>query len=99
MNVPIIRLEIAGMQHTVQVALQEYAAKMDTDINAALASAMTPARIAAVIDTEAKKAIERCIAEEIVRFFTCNGDGQKFIRRQVDKLLRDRVNAMEGGLL
>jgi len=90
MNLPIFRLEIEGMKHAVSVALSEYAAKMDADIQGAIERYMTPENISAVIHDAAQKAIDETIKKEIAGFFAY-GRGQRFIAAKVKERLEESM--------
>ncbi len=90
-NIPIIRLEIEGMKHTVHQCLSEYAARMDSDVQAAIDEALTPENIRAIIRAAASREIKDAIESEIHRFFTYDPTGAKFIRDAVDVELKERV--------
>lgn len=93
-GIPIIRFEVENMRHTVTLALSEYVAKMDADIQAAIARAMTPERISAAIQDAAAKEIEHAIQGEISNFFRF-GRGRDMVKKAVTETLDRR--ATEGG--
>jgi|SRR6185437_14008987 len=98
MNIPIIRLEIQGMQHTVMTALTQYAAKMDADIQAAVSEAITEEKVIALIKKTADEEINRCIANEIREFYS-RGAGMQAVRRAVNATLNEKAKFMqENGL-
>lgn len=78
MNMPIIRFEIQGMQHTLSVALSEHIAKMDTDIQEAIKRACTPKYIQQIIDEEVRNNLDIVMRDSIRNFFT-RGEGRKTI--------------------
>jgi hypothetical protein len=83
---PIIRLEIEGMKHSVAVALTEYAARMDADVQAAIERACEPHRLVEAIQVAASKAIDDTIKSEIDTFFRY-GDGRRAIKAAVEAQL------------
>ncbi len=85
---PVIRLGIEGMKHTTQQCLSEYAARMDSDVQAAINAAITSENIAKVITETTAREVKLAIESEIHRFFTYDREGAAFIRRAVDTELR-----------
>jgi len=88
---PVIRLEVAGMKHTVMVALQKYAAEMDADVQRAIAAALTPEHVLSVISREVQVHMDSAIREAIESFFRYNGKGAEFIRRAVHERLAQQL--------
>lgn len=88
-GVPIIRFEVEQMRHAVTLALCEYAMKMDADIQAAVAAAMTPENVSRAIQEAASKEIEHAIQGEISNFFRF-GKGREAIKKAVTETLDRR---------
>lgn len=78
----IIRLEVEGMKHSVQVALSEYALQRDADIQKAIEHACSPANLARIIEDAARKAITECVADEMRRHFQY-GPGRDAVREVI----------------
>jgi len=95
MNLPIIRLEIEGMRHTVMACLSEYAAKMDADVQNAVAEAITPENIGRIIRESAAREVKSAIESEIHRFFSYDPVGATFIREAVNVELRERLERLQ----
>lgn len=89
MTYPMIRLEIQGMKHAVQVALSDYAAKMNSEIQAAIEAACTAQHITAIIEETARREVDSAIRQEIERFFRY-GDGRETIKAAVAAMLAKR---------
>jgi hypothetical protein len=89
-STPIIRLEVEGMKHGILVALSEYAAKVDADIQAAVERYCQPENIARVVQAAAERSIDIAIKEEIDRFFRF-GDGRRAISAAVEEQLKGHV--------
>lgn len=89
-GIPIIRFEVENLRHTVTLALQDYVAKMDADIQAAVAAAMTPENVSRAIRDAASKEIEHSIQREISDFFRF-GNGRKAIKKAVTETLDRRA--------
>ena len=86
----MIRFEVANLRHTVTLALQDYVAKMDADIQAAVAAAMTPENVSRAIQDAASKEIEHAIRGEISEFFRY-GNGRDVIKKAVADTLDRRA--------
>lgn len=82
MNVPIIKLHVEGMKHTVMCALMEHQAKMDASIEAAINAVCTPENIDAVVQRAARSAMEQAIASEVENFFRY-GSGREAVAAAV----------------
>jgi hypothetical protein len=89
MNVPIIRFEIEGMKHTLQVALSQYAAVMDEQMQEAVEASCTVENLQRIIEKSAKQEIECAINEEIRKFYSY-GKGREAIRNAVQLELNQR---------
>lgn len=88
-GVPIIRFEVENLRHTVTLALQDYVAKMDADIQAAVAAAMTPENVSRAIQDAASAEIDLAIKCEISNFFRY-GNGREAIKKAVAETLDRR---------
>jgi len=81
-HVPVIRLTIEGMQHTVAQALVEHATLVNTEIRKQVAKFCSPENIKAVTESLVRNEIERTLKTEIENYFRY-GDGQKAIQAAV----------------
>jgi hypothetical protein len=91
MNIPIIKLEVEGMRHTVMCALMEHQAKMDASIQAAIDAACTPENIDRVVQEAAGRALKEVIQAEVAKFFNW-GPGREVVAAAVKaKLLAGRT--------
>lgn len=54
---PIIRLELSAMKHTIAAALSERALQLDSDIKAAVEAYCTEENLSAVVRAEATRAV------------------------------------------
>ena len=86
--IPLIKLEVEGMRHTMAMALTEYTVRLDETLQAALAAYCTPENLERVIQSETQKVLDRVIREEVQNWFTY-GAGRKAIKEAVEKKLRD----------
>lgn len=89
MNVPIIRLEVEGMRHTMLTALTEHAAKMDYSIQRAVEAYCTPENIDAVVSNAARAALDDAVREEVRAFFRAGRAGRLAVREAVTHWLDD----------
>lgn len=89
MNVPIIKIEIEGMKHTIMHAMTQYIAQMDEDIQNAIERACKPEIIATIIEETARKEISQAVANEVECFYKY-GPGRTAIREAVvNSLLKE----------
>jgi len=89
MNMPIVRLEVEHMKHSIQMACTEYIAKMDADIQAAVERVCTPEHISDVVCRAAKETIDKAVDEE-VRSFYRYGAGREAVRKAVVDTLTEK---------
>ena len=90
MNVPIIRLEVQGMKHSLAVALTEYTLQFDETLQAAIEAYCTPENIERIITYETQKTLDTVIREEVKRWFV-RGEGREVIRAAVEKRLSENT--------
>jgi len=93
MSVPIIRLEVQSMKYTIQTALMEHAAQMDTSIQQAVEAYCTKENIDAVVMKEAREALDMCVKEEVRNFFGYGSAGRKAVREAVHHWLDEMYPA------
>jgi len=89
MNIPIIRLEVEGMRHSISVALSKHTMEMDAMIQDALASYCTPENIAHIIRSETTRALDEVIKQEISNFFYYGAGRRVVVEAVKEKLLRN----------
>lgn len=87
---PVLRLQVEGMKHTIQMAFSEYAAQMDSDVQTAVEKFCAPENLKRVIEEIADKYLEEAIRDEIKRFFR-HGAGKHAIASAVELRLSDSV--------
>jgi hypothetical protein len=87
MNLPIIRLEVEGMKHSMRVALMEHASKVDKSVLAAVEEYCTPQNIDSVVRQAATAALDACVREEVRSFFGHSGNGRIAVREAVQQRL------------
>ena len=84
--IPIIRLEVEGMKHTIAAAMTEYAAQMDADLQKAVEDYCTSGNIANIVRTTAYSVMDQVIREEVRSFFV-HGNGREAIKEAVKQRL------------
>ena len=94
MNVPIIRLEIEGMKHTIMIALAEHVHKIDSDIQAAVAEYCKPDNLSLIVQGIASKAIDEAMESEIEHFFRY-GEGRKQVASAVMQTMAERYGTSD----
>ena len=93
-NIPIVRLTLETMQHSILMAFSDHAAKMDADVQAAVKAMCTPENVARMISEQTNRAIEAAINEQI-RSYYAYGNGARVIKDAVVAHL-DKKHAQEG---
>ena len=89
MNVPIIRLELDNLRHSIQLALSNHSLNIDEQVKKAIDQFATEENLAAIIGAEVRKAISSAVSEEVIRFFRYSGKGREVIRDAVIEYLDD----------
>lgn len=85
-TIPIIRLEVEGMKHTLTTALMEHSALMDEQLRAAIEAYCTPENIARVVQEAARAALDQAIKESVQNFFRF-GPGRSAVAEAVKESL------------
>ena len=94
MSFPVIKIELERMRATLLVALSEYAARMDSDIQTAVDQFCQPDNLKAVIEQVVERELKAAISQEVEQFFRY-GAGRQAISRAVVERLTDRAKWME----
>ena len=89
MNIPIIRLELDNLRHSIQLALSNHSLNIDEQVKKAIDQFATEENLAAIIGAEVRKAISSAVSEEVQRFFMYTGRGRMVIREAVTESLND----------
>jgi hypothetical protein len=85
-NIPVIRLEVQGMKHTMMVALQQYQVNLDADIQQAIADYLTEENVSRVVRESVRSAIELVLREEVLKFYQY-GEGRKMVQQIIQSSL------------
>lgn len=85
-TMPIIRLEVQGMQYAIQHALTQHTAEMDQYIQEAVTQYCKPDNIRAVVLQTATAAIDAAVKSSIEHFFR-HGKGRSAIKEAVEQEL------------
>lgn len=83
MNVPIIRLEVEGVKHSMQIALSQYSAQMDSNIQAAVENYCQEGKLAAVINDAVKTELDAAVRAEVRDFFGYGKAGRKAVKEAI----------------
>lgn len=86
-GVPIIKLEVDGMRHSIQVALMRHAAQIDKDMQRAVDAFCSEGNVARIVEEEARRHIQLALKEEVANFFKWDGAGRAAIRQAVQESL------------
>ena len=88
-TLPIIRFELTGMKHTVQMMLQEHTAMLDEQVNAAIEQALAPGQIEGVVRRAVQESVNEAVSSEIQSFFRYSNPGRQAIREAVQAHLAE----------
>lgn len=94
MSMPVIRLKIEQMEHTVAVALTDYEAQLDSEIQEAVKRACKPENVQRVIDATVYQEVNRALEASVKSFFGYGGKGAEIINRMVQQKLTEEVAGM-----
>ena len=89
MNMPIIRLTVQGMEHSIQIALSEHSVQMDKDIQAAVKEFCEPGNITKIISKEVNFRLNDAIQKRVESYFKYGDGGQlidDIVRRSLPTL-------------
>lgn len=79
---PIIRLELEGVKHTLNVMLVEYADIINSEIRDAVDKFCTPDNLQQIIDQQVEISISAAVKDEINEYFRY-GAGRAAVRKAV----------------
>ncbi len=87
MNIPIIKLEVQGMKHTILAALTREAASLDANIQAAVESYCSEENIQQIVEEEARRQVKEALKQEVQNFFRFGATGRIAVREAVHEYL------------
>lgn len=96
MNMPILRLELEGMKHSIAMAFTEYHMQVEQDVQEAIKNFCTPENLKGIINQEVQKAVTDCIQSAIKGYFSWGGEGRKAIAPIVEHHLSEFLSSMGG---
>ena len=79
---PIIRIEIERMEHTLAAFLTEYEVQFDQDVQNAIKTFFQPEKLSAYIEEVTDKALQDVIKEEVRNFFMF-GPGRQLVKEKI----------------
>ena len=83
LNIPVIRLEIQGMQHAIHAALTSELVKLDADVKRAVEVACAPENVNRILNEQVQQQIELALKDAVHHWFLHTEDGQGLIKREV----------------
>ena len=82
---PVIRLEVEEhMRHAITVALSNYTAQLDQDLQDAVEHYCTPDNLRRIIDDETSRQLDIVIREQVKNWFVF-GEGREIIKQAVER--------------
>src|SRR5690242_10711855 len=98
MSIPVVRLEIEYMKHSILQAFTEYSAKVDADVREAVERFCAPGNVKVIINKAVEQTLKHAIEAEIEKFFQY-GAGRHVIAEAVKtKLEKDAADMKRWGL-
>lgn len=91
MELPIIKLEIERMKHTMVVAMSEYQAQIDSNLKAAVEAFCQPENLKRIIDAQVEQTLKQVIEEEVKNFFRY-GKGRQVVSAAVVAKLSEQID-------
>ena len=85
-SLPILRLELQGMQATITRALLEHQSGIHKEMEKAVAEFCQPENISSIVHRIAKSALEQAIKREVEHFFL-HGDGRGAVAKAVKEAI------------
>jgi hypothetical protein len=92
-DLPIVRLELQHMQHSICVMITEHMAKLDREAQAAVKSAVESFDYSGEVKRIAHDAIRRALKDAIERQFYSDTEPYKAIRTLADKMVSKALKA------
>jgi hypothetical protein len=93
-SMPVIRLELETMRHSICAAFSDYVTKLDEDVQAAVEAFCTPSNLKAIIETQVRQTLTAAIQDEIKAFYSC-GDGRKAVKEAIQRRLSENKTELD----
>ena len=90
MNLPIIHIQLQGMQQELSVMFTKELLRLDEDVQNAIKEACSPENVKRIINQSVAGYLQESIDREIKAFFTY-GKGQDFIKNEVKNKLEEQL--------
>lgn len=87
MDLPIIRLEVEQMKHTMLIALSQYTDDLNEILQQSVDDYCTSENLQRIIADETKRTLDSVIKTEVQRWFT-HGEGREVIKQAVEQKLK-----------
>lgn len=85
-NIPVIRVQLEGLRHSVQHAFSEEMLQYDEYVQKALEEALEPNKIAREITRLAELEVQHALKKAVEDYFKF-GDGWVFIKEEASEML------------
>lgn len=92
-NIPVIKITIDHMRHSLLSAMSDYAVQLDEQIKLAVDDALQPDRIQKFLNDIARKEIDLAIEKCVSGYFR-RGDGARAVESVVMQQLKEREGLM-----
>lgn len=86
--VPIIRLELEGMRHSMLMAFSEHQGVLEDEVRSAVEKYCTPENLSLVIQAEAKRCLDAAVKRAIDDYF-CWGEGKESVKAAVLEMINN----------
>ena len=81
--IPIIRLEVQGIKHTVQTALMNHHLQISNEMQESIERFCTPENLQTIIDKEVRDTLDATIRAEVRDFFGYGRQGRKAVKEAI----------------
>ena len=93
-HIPIIEMNIRGMEHHVRTALGNHQMKISSDIETAIEEFFSERNLSALIHGKVCEEVKKVMDKEIEHFFHY-GEGRKVIQKKIVERLTNELRAMD----
>ena len=83
MNIPIIRLEVQGMKHTLLTALSQHSVEMEASVQQAVENFCTEKNLTAIVNDAVKYEMDMAVREEVRNFFGFGKAGRRAVKEAI----------------